>query len=171
MMTKPWSRGADRDQGFADIPAADADARDRPIITSPYPLERHDLAIEKVAGVFGCGFAAFDLEPAFCLARMNLGCVDIGEPDALAAREAEGVAVRHIADLPGLGAQGRAAGDTSHQEEADRRGGAQPGHVPDSSARGPWNKIRTELQGPDRVLLRSARWDSVPAMPTASPAL
>lgn len=113
-MAKPWSRGADRDQGLADIPAANANARDRPVIASPYPLERHDLAIEQYAGVFGCDFSAFDLEPAFCLARMNLGRVDIGDPDALAAREAEGVAVRHIADLPGLGARGRAAGNTRH---------------------------------------------------------
>ena len=52
MRAKPWSRDAHGNESCAQIPAVDADARDRPVITVPYPLERHDLAIEKRAGAF-----------------------------------------------------------------------------------------------------------------------
>lgn len=118
-MPKPWARGAHGDEGVTQIAVVEADTRDGPIIALTHTFERHDPAVEERVGTPRCGLSALDFETAFGLPRLRLRRIDIGDPDALAARQPEGVAVGHIADGAALRSSGRAGGRTGGEQDGN----------------------------------------------------
>ena len=118
-MPKPWARGAHGDEGLTQIAAVEADTRDGPIIASTHTFESHGPAVENRARTPRRGLSALDFKTAFRLSRLRLRRIDIGDPDAFAARQPEGIAVGHIADGAALRSSGRAGGPTGGEQDGN----------------------------------------------------